>query len=358
MQTNLVQTVTSTTKPDVLAQCSCLACFGESFPVTNPTQPPDNHQVFICLDGNFQHCHHERASKNYIELQNQPLFIKPEELQLANSQILKGEINNWVTQKAKDRCTKQHKAADDRRNASSWKGWDDTGLFVCCCRHDVVKYFSNIHKTGEGCGHPTAILDRLFRKIQPNIKIGVVYDIGCTLKKLFAKRHLFNNYLEQMMFTTAFFHSYVHDWPCQLQFNPQYNNGWGLTDGEGLERLWSYLSALVGPLSNKLESVQKQHEELLLTWDPEVEKISALEVAFRAAVPAEWSALLVFLKTYNQPDERNFDLDLMMEQTELNAQDSDGESNNDVPSTGNDDDGGELPQPQDWDIIKDIFNAT
>ncbi|PLW12473.1 hypothetical protein PCANC_09756 [Puccinia coronata f. sp. avenae] len=111
-------------------------------------------------------------------------------------------------------------------------------------------------------------------------------------------------------------------------------------------------------VSNKLESVQKQHEELLLTWDPEVEKISALEVAFRAAVPAEWSALLVFLKTYNQPDERNFDLDLMMEQTELNAQDSDGESNNDVPSTGNDDDGGELPQPQDWDIIKDIFNAT
>jgi hypothetical protein len=50
------------------------------------------------------------------------------------------------------------------------------------------------------------------------------------------------------MFATAVFHSYVHDWPCQLQFNPQYNVGWGLTDEEGLERLWSYLSALVGPL--------------------------------------------------------------------------------------------------------------
>jgi hypothetical protein len=104
--------------------------------------------------------------------------------------------------------------------------------------------------------------------------------------------------------------------------------------------------------------VQKHHEELFLTWDPEVKKIAALGVAFCAAVLVEWSALVVFLKTYNRPDERNFDLDLMMEQTELNAQDSDGESNNDVPSTGNNDDGGELPQPQDWDIIKDIFNAA
>ncbi|PLW22648.1 hypothetical protein PCASD_11870 [Puccinia coronata f. sp. avenae] len=249
MQANLVQTVTSTTKQDILAQRSCPACFGESFPVTNPTQPTDNSKVFVCLDGNFQHRHHERASKNYVALEDQPLFIKPDKLELANSQILEGERSNCVSEKAKDRCTEQHKAADDRRNASSWKGCDDTGLFGCCCRHDAVISFSNIHKSGEGRGHPTAIINRLFNEVQPNVQIGVVYDIGCTLKIFFTKQHLFHDYLDRMTFATTVFHSYVHDWPCQLQFNPRYNAGWGLTDGEGLERLWSYLSALVGPLS-------------------------------------------------------------------------------------------------------------
>jgi hypothetical protein len=100
MQANLVQTVTSTTKQDILAQRSCPACFGESFPVTNPTQPTDNSKVFVCLDGNFQHRHHERASKNYVALEDQPLFIKPDELELANSQILEGERSNRVSEKA------------------------------------------------------------------------------------------------------------------------------------------------------------------------------------------------------------------------------------------------------------------
>ncbi|PLW48515.1 hypothetical protein PCASD_04225 [Puccinia coronata f. sp. avenae] len=591
MQANLVQTVTSTTKQDILAQRSCPACFGESFPVTNPTQPTDNSKVFVCLDGNFQHRHHERASKNYVALEDQPLFIKPDELELANSQILEGERSNRVSEKAKDRCTEQHKAADDRRNASSWKGCDDTGLFGCCCRHDAVISFSNIHKSGEGRGHPTAIINRLFNEVQPNVQIGVVYDIGCTLKNFFTKRHLFHDYLDRMTFATAVFHSYVHDWPCQLQFNPRYNAGWGLTDGEGLERLWSYLSALVGPLSesfverlattasqtdsdhtlsilqqlqdlqkkhneeaatlgsyfvvstragpnskqekrlgllwsaknalykcavqiqgemqplrdsklrgdrlgtvlkekifealgrrkkaatrilktfcnrrtdylrnhapdqldqpenqeityeeftklqlddpfwndgymcihamlrldradeeleqlafefrrclswgvqyrnqlkhridecvfdtggehlkaildsnfgqisyqtrrlvsDELESVQKKHEELLLMWDPDVEKIAALGVAFHAAVPVEWSATLTYLKTYSRPTQSNPDLDLMMEDTELNAQDSDGNSNDgDIPTTGNDINDGELPPLSDLVDIEDM----
>jgi hypothetical protein len=33
-----------------------------------------------------------------------------------------------------------------------------------------------------------------------------------------------------------------------LDYNPCLNTGWGLSDGEGLERMWSYLSSLVSPL--------------------------------------------------------------------------------------------------------------
>ncbi|POV95902.1 hypothetical protein PSTT_15957 [Puccinia striiformis] len=210
--------------------------------------PPDNNKIHLCLDGNFQHRHHERSTKNYIQVEGQPLFIRPEEIAESNEEILEGERAQRVSKKAKDRCTEQHKAADDRRNASSWKGCDDTGLFGCCCRHDSVIYFCNIHKTGEGRALPMSILKRIFGEINPNVQLGVLYDIGCTLKKFFQSRALLTEFAPRMDFATAVFHSYVHDWPCQLQYNPRYNQGWGLTDGEGLERLWSYLSPLVSPL--------------------------------------------------------------------------------------------------------------
>ncbi|POV98855.1 hypothetical protein PSHT_13824 [Puccinia striiformis] len=210
--------------------------------------PPDNNKIHLCLDGNFQHRHHERSTKNYIQVEGQPLFIRPEEIAESNEEILEGERAQRVSKKAKDRCTEQHKAADDRQNASSWKGCDDTGLFGCCCRHDSVIYFCNIHKTGEGRALPMSILKRIFGEINPNVQLGVLYDIGCTLKKFFQSRALLTEFAPRMDFATAVFHSYVHDWPCQLQYNPRYNQGWGLTDGEGLERLWSYLSPLVSPL--------------------------------------------------------------------------------------------------------------
>jgi hypothetical protein len=100
MQRNLIQNVTSTTRQDVLAQRSCLACFGVSLPPNNPMAAPDDNKVFVCLNGNFQHRHHERASKNYIEVESQPLFIQPEDLEASNCEIREAEIAQRVSQKA------------------------------------------------------------------------------------------------------------------------------------------------------------------------------------------------------------------------------------------------------------------
>lgn len=52
----------------------------------------------------------------------------------------------------------------------------------------------------------------------------------------------------QLKFGTSVFHSYVHQWSCQLLYNPRLNDDWGLSDGEGLERIWSKLASLVGAL--------------------------------------------------------------------------------------------------------------
>ena len=37
------------------------------------------------------------------------------------------------------------------------------------------------------------------------------------------------------------FHAYAHNVHCQFMYSPQHRVGFGLTDGENLERLWSYL---------------------------------------------------------------------------------------------------------------------
>lgn len=41
-------------------------------------------------------------------------------------------------------------------------------------------------------------------------------------------------------------HAYGHQWACQLVYNPRLCEGLGLTDGEGVERLWSRLRRLIG----------------------------------------------------------------------------------------------------------------
>ncbi|KAI0925143.1 hypothetical protein AcW2_005825 [Taiwanofungus camphoratus] len=42
-------------------------------------------------------------------------------------------------------------------------------------------------------------------------------------------------------------HAYGHVWSCQLVYNPQIREGLGLSDGEGVERLWSKLRVIIGP---------------------------------------------------------------------------------------------------------------
>src|SRR5687768_5713354 len=55
------------------------------------------------------------------------------------------------------------------------------------------------------------------------------------------------NVTSRIMFATSVLHAYGHQWACQLHFNPRLRHGLGLTDGEGVERLWSMLRRIIGP---------------------------------------------------------------------------------------------------------------
>lgn len=47
-------------------------------------------------------------------------------------------------------------------------------------------------------------------------------------------------------FGTSAMHAYVHQWSCQIVYNPRIREGPGLSDGEGVERFWSRLRKMIG----------------------------------------------------------------------------------------------------------------
>ncbi|KAI8498153.1 hypothetical protein Bbelb_240970 [Branchiostoma belcheri] len=91
---------------------------------------------------------------------------------------------------------------------------DVSGVFGAACRHEVPLLFVNMTH-GERLGYPVFVLQRLVQQAQGNnLQLQIIYDIACVLKA-----HLSDPIL----------------------YSPRRMEGFGLTDGEGMERLWSYL---------------------------------------------------------------------------------------------------------------------
>jgi hypothetical protein len=53
---------------------------------------------------------------------------------------------------------------------------------------------------------------------------------------------------DRIVFAISAMHAYAHQWICQIVYNPRMQQFFGLTDGEGVERLWSRLRDLIGIL--------------------------------------------------------------------------------------------------------------
>ncbi|EGF98310.1 uncharacterized protein MELLADRAFT_96026 [Melampsora larici-populina 98AG31] len=237
--------------PIDLSAAQCSRCFGpaEGEIKSSPNEP----DFIIAMDGNFQHRHQSHASKDSPQEDQYPSsFIKPSKLE---KEVVACNKTNAQANHIKTSCSDSHTAANDVRNSTSWDRCDYTGLFAGACRHDVPLYFANIYQSGEKLYYPVAILKQL-QELHPDKFIAVLYDIGCHL----------DVHIEKMMFGTSVFHAYVHQWACQLKYHPRFNEYWGLSDGEGLERLWSFLSALVAPLriSTRLHRLLAIHWRLWL----------------------------------------------------------------------------------------------
>jgi hypothetical protein len=94
---------------------------------------------------------------------------------------------------------------------------------------------------------------------------------GCTQRNQFRQEREQNS----LLFGTSVFHAYVHEWSCQLNYNPRLNDHWGMSDGEGMERVWAFLSPLIAQLRYSTKNHRLAALNLRALHHNESRKISA-----------------------------------------------------------------------------------
>ena len=117
------------------------------------------------------------------------------------------------------------------------KTLDVKGVFAAVCKHGFPMAALNLYY-GEWLAYPMYVIKYLKGKV--NMDLHIIYNIGCQLHLTYRKPNR-TDVLEGIKLAVPAFHAYGHKVSCQMNYGIRHQDGVGLVDGEGVERLWSYL---------------------------------------------------------------------------------------------------------------------
>ncbi|PPR04745.1 hypothetical protein CVT26_012885, partial [Gymnopilus dilepis] len=246
-------------RPSDYLRQRCLLCFGGN----NWHQPDELFDAIVCVDANFtQKRRKSQGNRPPIPLHHpETLFISPDDVCAMQAEV---EAARPVKQKPTvddayepgmkvpsatlDECHESFTAADANRAKASTQFFSDTGLMALLCRHDRVLWLVNMTSAGEKQYYVLCLLKKLFEHVPASMRLGALYDIGCQLHRSCLKYGFLADILDRITFAISVFHAYGHQWPCQIIYHPRKCEGFGLSDGEGCERFWSAIKALIPSL--------------------------------------------------------------------------------------------------------------
>ncbi|KAI5985254.1 hypothetical protein EDD15DRAFT_2390194 [Pisolithus albus] len=245
-------------RPSEYLQQRCPLCFG-------------GHDVdaIVCIDA----CFTQKCRSGQLDDPVNPtatVFLSPEDIHAMESEVdglrkSKSSINRRrdqgsrrnhgdegdvieegmkITASVLKGCNESFTAADERLPSF----FSDTGAMALLCRHDRVIHLANMTSAGEKQHYALALIKALFGHLPSNFHIGLLYDIGCQLEQSCRKWGFLKPFLPRISFAISVFHTFGHQWPCQLIYHPRKQEGFGLSDGEGCERFWSSIKALIPSL--------------------------------------------------------------------------------------------------------------
>ncbi|XP_072022471.1 uncharacterized protein [Amphiura filiformis] len=112
---------------------------------------------------------------------------------------------------------------------------------------------------GERYAYPILLIKKLIED-NPSSELVIVYDIACKIHSHLLKTKQ-ADIAEAVELVLPCWHAYGHSAACQVLFSTKWVSGCGLTDGEGMERLWAYLR----PFSAMTKEMTPAHRIDLLT---------------------------------------------------------------------------------------------
>ncbi|KAJ7587793.1 hypothetical protein C8J56DRAFT_1014557 [Mycena floridula] len=247
-------------RPSEYLRDRCPLCFGNM----NERDPNQLVDVIVCIDACFTQ---KRCNNNNKGVINNFPRIHPDSVFIP-ADIVK-EMEDYVESIRPSKVPKQKKPpvpaedsfegnlrvpnsvlkdCNEKRAKASTQYFSDTALMAMVCRHDRVLWLVNMTSAGERQHYALCLLKQLFRHLPPYALVGLLYDVACILHQSCEKWDFLPDERARILFGVAVFHAYAHQWACQIIYHPRKCLGFGLTDGEGCERLWNLLKALIPSL--------------------------------------------------------------------------------------------------------------
>ncbi|CAD6884474.1 unnamed protein product [Tilletia caries] len=200
----------------------------------------DSPQVIVAIDGNFTQKRRRRA--DVINAQPMPprRFLSARQ-SIAAERAWQNALGNDPD---KESCVASIRAIDHASAHNARTPFDVNGVMGVCCRNDIPLVLCDITTPGERHFYATALIGALAEAIPQLRHLGVVYDLGCRFDPSTRVRNLIGPSLK-ITWTVPLFHVYGHTYSWQVRYSPRNVLGYGLTDGEGMERVWSGLRNLI-----------------------------------------------------------------------------------------------------------------
>ncbi len=200
----------------------CPSCFGENA-----------ESAVVCLDGNFQHRRYKNRAMKSANIEIKGKFW------LRN--LTAGQLIS-ATSSERSTCSPNFKA-DNQESASS-RAYEETGLMLASCRHDIPLRAINIVQSGERYAYPLALLRNILEDGECPENVVVVYDVSCRFSAT-ARANLPATQFKRLEFKVPAFHVAAHGYGCQVVYHPCQSERMGLSDGESCERVWSMIRHVV-----------------------------------------------------------------------------------------------------------------
>ncbi|KAG9086850.1 hypothetical protein FS749_003328 [Ceratobasidium sp. UAMH 11750] len=165
-------------------------------------------------------------------------------------------------------CASNWRAAQAQQSTKTSSIFDETGVFLACCRHGLIAVIVDMIRSGELAKYPMAVVNKLITTHGDDIVIA--YDIACSFfKTLMRSAKLARTFeISRARMIIPAFHAYAHSRLCQLVWHPLWQSSLGLEDFEWCERVFSYSNAVARCTRHATRSMRHRFIELhFRRWD-------------------------------------------------------------------------------------------